>query len=330
MAVAVSIPLSLTGSLHQSLGKPPYRSSTAPTMSSPVSIPRKPPVAQQLQFGRYQSGSASAEDAMGTLTSTRNPSSISLETLAALLTPDQIDGSLDSPPMRSKGFYTYSTIHHEPFRKSKSFPEVSKRPTKSSLHSNKRPKVVRSRSVRFADSTGLPLEHVRALTAADPFQTEGEIVASLESDLGSVKLLPDTIPTQPSPDAAYKQQHTRSFKFPQPGTQPDFYQRLRKQKICLESIKSETRALHGIIRVLNVSYSKEVTARWTHDNWTTYHDACCTYCPGSSDGKTDRFSFTLPANGDDIQLALRYKVAGHEHWDSNNGHNYIVALDQSC
>ena len=185
--------------------------------------------------------------------------------------------------------------------------------------------MVKSRSVRFADSTGLPLEHVRPLTAADPFQTEGEIVASLDSDLGSVKLTPDVIPPTSSPDTIQK--HTRTFRFPQPGTQPNFYQKLRKQNVCLESVKSETRAIHGIIRVMNISYSKEVTVRWTHDNWKTYHDASCLYCPGSSDGKTDRFSFTLPANGDDIHFALRYKVEDQEFWDSNNHQNYIVAVD---
>ena len=138
MAVAVSIPLSLGSSLHQShlsVDGPPYRSSTGPTMSSPVSTQRRPPAQQQ--FGRYQGTASVDEDAMGT--GVRNNSSISLEALAALLTTEPDDGVLGSPPARSKGFYTYATAHREPFQKSKSFPEVTKRPTKSSLHSSKRP-----------------------------------------------------------------------------------------------------------------------------------------------------------------------------------------------
>lgn len=287
---------------------------------------RKRPVGQQ-QFGRYQSDNTSKD--MGDKT----PSSISLEALVALLESNSVDdpfieGDL-SPPVRSEGYSSFRLGNEHFSKKSQSFPKVNRSPLKSSLHTSQKPKVRRSRSVRFADTQGFPLEKVKRLTSADPFETEGEIVPSLTNDLGAVSLTREIKPcTTKEPSTSLPKSHTRHFKFPQPGTQPDFYERLQAQKVCLESIKLETRAVHGIVRTLNLNYEKRILVRWTHDRWKTHHDSVCAYCDGSSDGYTDRFSFTIPANGDDIEFAISYQTLGQEYWDNNRNQNYLITVEQ--
>lgn len=269
------------------------------------------------QFGRYQDRES------GDNHSAMRESTLSLEAIAALLIPLPDNGEI-SPPARSRGFNAYRD-NHSTQRKSLSFPTISPAHRSPSQPPQKRPPVHRSRSVRFADTQGLPLERIRPLTSADPFQTEGEIVPSLISDLGKVTL--SARPAQVITSAIEKPlAPKRVLKFPQPGTQPDFYQRLQNMKVCLESVQSERRALHGIVRTLNLSYEKHVSVRWTHDNWISYHDTTCIYCPGSSDGNTDRFSFTIPVNGDDIQFGIRYQSQECEYWDSNNSQNYLVTV----
>ena len=184
--------------------------------------------------------------------------------------------------------------------------------------------------MRFADTQGLPLTSVRPLTAADPFETEGEIVPY--SDLGRPGVRralssPHSTP-KPTADSSQKKIPTRKLKFSQPGTQPDFYARLQHQKVCLESARCETRAVHGVVRVLNIGFEKEVVVRWTHDRWNSCHESVCTYCHGSGDGHTDRFAFTLPLNGDDVEFAVCFKSQGQEYWDNNTSQNYRISVEQ--
>lgn len=276
-------------------------------------------------FGRYEGPRSPRE---------RSPSTRSLEAIAMLLSrrsqsPEPREFSTSAPIRRSEtAAFSVDVLSSKPeLRKTRSLPIcLLQKPRRSSLHSPDRPPLEKSRSVRFADSQGLPLTSVRRLTAADPFQTEGEIVPRVDDGLGRIllkRLVVKAPASTPSPKT-----HTRTFRFSQPGTQPDFFCTLQSQNVSLESIKSETRAVHGIVRVLNIDYEKEVCVRWTHDNWKTSHNSTCTYCTGSSDGKTDRFAFTLPANGDDIQFAIKYKCGGKEYWDNNNGQNYVVMVEQ--
>ena len=316
MAIAVSPPVQIPNltpdylSLTQSNGG----SAPARTLSSPGGTRRTVPAGQQ--FGRYQFNPAEGN-------SQKSPSAVSLEALAALLSSSPEEPFLDSsPPARSGGYYT---IRPERFRKSNSFP-VLKSSYSSVGHYEPRPPVRKTRSVKFADAKGLPLESVRKLTAADPFQTEGEIVPKLLSDLGALSLKRE--PTTPPADKTLPKTPVRKLHFNQPGTQPDFYNKLRGQMVSLESVTtSQPRAIHGIVRVMNIAYDKDVSIRWTHDNWRTHHDSKCSYCQGSSDGVTDRFSFTIPANGDDIQFAICYSVQREEYWDSYNGKNYLISIE---
>ena len=120
----------------------------------------------------------------------------------------------------------------------------------------------------------------------------------------------------------------RVFKFVQPGTQSDFFRRLRKQKVILESTKSEGLAVHGVVRVVNVDYAKDICMIWTRDNWKTIKETPCSHYRTSRDEGTDRFSFTLRADRENIEFAVRYICAGKQHWDNNGGENYVVVVQQ--
>lgn len=85
----------------------------------------------------------------------------------------------------------------------------------------------------------------------------------------------------------------------------------------------------GIVRVANISFHKAVTVRWTINNWRRVSETDAEYIPGSSSGNTDKFTFRLSypplKTGDRLQFCLRYECEG-EHWDSNQGANYIFQV----
>ena len=119
--------------------------------------------------------------------------------------------------------------------------------------------------------------------------------------------------------------------FNQPGGSTTFLETVSKQKICLENAFMEgPSTVFGIVRVLNISFHKAVTVRWTMDNWRTIMETDGEYILGSSQGNTDKFSFKLSTLshlevGDKLQFCLRYECNG-EFWDSNGGTNYIFQV----
>lgn len=248
-----------------------------------------------------------------------------------------------------------------PLQKSRSFPNTRRDdPMKSCVQS--RPPLRKAKSVRFADSQGLPLvETVHQLKVSDSSYTECKIVPYDDDDIfGKVKLIarptndlkqgsrtnghPKALSKSKSvgdcPSAksdgslspvtpTFKRQnspnfniHKHEFGFTQPSLEPDFFGRVNRDHVVLESVREEPRSLHGIVRVANISYNKEVSVRWTHDNWRTSHDTQAVFC--SHDGETDRFAFELPINGDDVIFAIRYRAQNQDYWDNNRGKNYIV------
>lgn len=235
--------------------------------------------------------------------------------------------------------------------KSRSLPNLFRNQKKSNL-SSKLP-FRKSKSVRFADTQGLPLVvAVHQLTNKDssytankivPYDDQGDILsgqpllaAAPEAERKDSKLGYPSNPTAPktlpprniSPAKTPRRQnspplkHKHVFAFTQPSLEPDFFERVHRDSVVLESIREEPRSLHGIVRVSNLAFSKEIIIRWTHDGWRTSHDTACFFC--SNDGNTDRFAFELPINGDDVSFAIRYRVEGAEYWDSNKGANYTV------
>ncbi len=297
------------------------------SFSSPGGTRRTVPAGQQ--FGRYQDNSP--EESLNNTTPPKNSSSLSLEAIAALLsssTPDEYSLMSSSPPT-STSRYSRS-VKPDRFRKSHSLPIIKPVSLTHSQH-KPRPPIRKARSVKFADSKGLPLASIRKLTSADPFQTEGTIVPKILTDLGALSFKGAyTTPTTTGADGkgGSPKSPTRKLHFNQPGSQPDFFNKLKSQNVSLESIStSQPKAIHGIVRVMNISYDKNVSVRWTQDDWATQHDSECSYCQGSSDGMTDRFSFTIPVGEQKVQFAVCYRVHDREYWDSFNGQNYLISVE---
>ena len=99
--------------------------------------------------------------------------------------------------------------------------------------------------------------------------------------------------------------------------------------MALENCLITGLSVTGTIRVANVSYHKSVAVRYTVNRWSTRTDIPAAYVHNSSDGSTDRFSFSvsLPsdfAEGSQLEFAIVYRCDGQEFWDSNFGKNYIV------
>lgn len=290
-------------------------------------------------------GTTVSRTSSGTPTRTRRPQQLtSLEDIAA-----QLEIRLSTSPSADFGYRDgklYGESKHPvPLFKSRSLPNFNRK-YNSSLRSPPR----KAKSVRFADTQGLPLvEAVHQLTFKDSSYTANKIVPydDQEDILGSLPLIAtapvtakrsSSTPTPPkslpqiagSPPNTTKRinspsklsVHKHTFTFTQPSLEPDFFERVERDNVVLESIREEPRSLHGIVRVFNLSYSKEVTIRWSHDSWRTSHTTSAVFC--SNDGNTDRFAFELPINGDDVSFAIRYRVESGEFWDNNRGANYTI------
>ena len=235
-------------------------------------------------------------------------------------------------------------------QRSRSFPRVKRdEPRKSCVQPEGA--VRRTKSVRFADSQGLPLiEAVHPLTSSDPSYTENKIVPYTDEEIFGPVIAhsatssrrasepPNTLatlkinttgisrigsPRHPKHPVPSSPPHVHTLEFTQPGSDPGFFERVGREYVVLESIREESRSMHGVVRVSNLAYEKEVTVRWTHDNWRTNHDTHAIFC--ANDGPTDRFTFELPVNGDDVSFAIRFRAQGQEFWDSNRGRNYLIS-----
>lgn len=221
--------------------------------------------------------------------------------------------------------------------------------TAKSAISSKHP-LRKAKSVRFADTQGLPLVAVvHQLTHKDSSYTANIIVPYEDEDLLNRCPLILSGPhvtdkksgasedwsgddtserveapltfalRQNSPSSTH---YARRHTFTLPSLEPSFLDRVKRDNVVLESVREEQRSLHGIVRVSNLTYRKEVVIRWTHDHWRTSHDTCSVF--SSNDGSTDRFAFELPINGDDVSFAIRFRALDTEYWDNNYGMNYTV------
>jgi len=115
----------------------------------------------------------------------------------------------------------------------------------------------------------------------------------------------------------------------------NFKNKLDNENVTLENVLLDTKVkgiAKGTISVRNISFHKDVTVRYTTNNWLTTEDVLCTYVPSAvtcaSYDLYDRFSFeiTLPEEpeSDKLQFCIRYSSDGQEFWDNNNGRNYII------
>lgn len=175
--------------------------------------------------------------------------------------------------------------------------------------------------VRFADALGLELAQVKVFQAGDDPAVPLHVLSRLAiaSDLGcSSQELEFTLQCL-VPD------------FSPPADAPDFQARLQRQLVCLERVTCSDLGISGSVRVCNVAFEKQVVVRYTFSGWHSAHEVAARWRgPAGTQGTEDVFAFGFPvppfmlARGSLVHFALRYRVAGREYWDNNDGRNYSL------
>lgn len=219
----------------------------------------------------------------------------------------------------------------------------------------------RKKFVRFADSLGLDLAAVRHILQDDL----PHVPATAYVDLKVPKdWLPSSRPAAPAPAPIFTrqpqpaeqrpdswekalppwlalyQQQTRSTLIPEfiePFVQMNFLDRVRQQHVCLENCYISSGAgsisVTCVVRVVNISFEKQVLLRFTVNEWSTWTDCLASYIPNSSDGWSDRFTATFHVStatggnltpGQRVLFAVKYIANNEEFWDNNMGLNYSL------
>ncbi|XP_065177160.1 glycogen-binding subunit 76A-like [Sycon ciliatum] len=215
----------------------------------------------------------------------------------------------------------------------------------------------RNKSLRFADTEGLPLVTIFNIRRADSCES----LSSLSSNSSSIN---DVSSTVSGPAASWQRKRLPASKLfseflsglpasssssssdcpstvdrrlrfvqRQPSSLPDFHRSLQRNLISVENVAIRAMTVFAIVRVRNIAYEKHVAVRYTMDSWSTSKDIQASYVDGSCDGPTDRFSFTVLV-GDDfpvggkVEFAVYFRASGAEFWDNNGGENFSVTCEQ--
>ena len=187
------------------------------------------------------------------------------------------------------------------------------------LNANSTPSRSIKKKVSFADTAGFTLEFVKTIPAnsCDTITINGTRNHAKYNDCGLYMHNPRRRIIYLSPS------------FVEPCKTDSFMERVYRQNVCLESLSCDDFVVTGIIRVTNIGYAKEVTVRFTLDNWNSFRNVWADYLSSNLDGKTEQFRFRVTApldyEGDlEMQFAVRYCVAEQEFWDNNFSRNYQV------
>ncbi|XP_073429412.1 protein phosphatase 1 regulatory subunit 3A [Dendrobates tinctorius] len=170
-----------------------------------------------------------------------------------------------------------------------------------------------ARKVSFADAFGFDLVSVKEFDTWEiPTVTTSFVMESIKIE--EFYLAPD-------------------FILPPAG---DIMERLHAKKVTLEAVDfiPGTSSMKGIIRVLNVSFEKQVYVRMSLDSWQSHYDLLAEYVPDSCNGETDQFFFTISLvspyqkEGARVDFCLCYETAVGTFWDNNDGHNYVLTCQK--
>ncbi|RWS19761.1 CBM21 domain-containing protein-like protein [Leptotrombidium deliense] len=187
------------------------------------------------------------------------------------------------------------------------------------------------KSVRFADTIGMNLESIHLIKGGQP-----TVPLSAFSDLNinetSQKTAVNSL-QQFTPCAA-----KYTLDFVEPFSCVDFIERVKNQKVCLQSCFVSSHAtnvnISCIITVVNISFEKRVTVRYSSDYWQNTSTVEAKYVPNSCNGWSDKFTADFSVNLDSacgvvpdkhLLFAIQYMVNGNEYWDNNMGLNYSVS-----
>uniref|UniRef100_A0A8D0FY90 Protein phosphatase 1 regulatory subunit 3D n=1 Tax=Sphenodon punctatus TaxID=8508 RepID=A0A8D0FY90_SPHPU len=146
----------------------------------------------------------------------------------------------------------------------------------------------RRNRVRFADALGLELAEVKVFQAGEDPSIPLHVLSrlSINSDLCCSSLDLEFTMQCLVPD------------FQQPLDCADFPTRLHQQQVCLERVANSDLGLSGTIQVLDVAFEKEVSVRYTFNQWRSQHEVCAQWHSSSlgedGQGQVDVFTFFLP------------------------------------
>ncbi|OXB78442.1 UNVERIFIED_CONTAM: hypothetical protein H355_007472 [Colinus virginianus] len=180
----------------------------------------------------------------------------------------------------------------------------------------------RMNKVRFADALGLELTEVKVFQTGEDPSIPLHVLSrlSINSDLWYSNL--EFIMQCLVPD------------FQQPADCMDFSDRLREQQVCLERVTSSDLGVSGTIQVCNIAFEKQVSVRYTFNQWKSLHEVCARWHSSipqkNEQDQVDVFTFFLPVPSfllqlcSVVQFAARYQVNGQEYWDNNKGKNYSL------
>ncbi|XP_057268175.1 protein phosphatase 1 regulatory subunit 3A [Pezoporus wallicus] len=169
-----------------------------------------------------------------------------------------------------------------------------------------------SRKVSFADAFGFDLVSVKEFDTWEVPNTS----------------LNDSIEDEVFPQEEY----FFSQQFMLPASQEELLQKVREQKVLLESVVflPGITCMNGIIRVLNVSFEKLVYVRMTLNNWLSYYDILAEFMPNSCGSETDQFCFKISLvppyqkDGAKVEFCIRYETSVGTFWANNNDKNYTL------
>lgn len=174
-----------------------------------------------------------------------------------------------------------------------------------------------SRRVSFADAKGQSLVQVKEFDSWDVPKLPGcDCSESSGTDEDNYFLSP--------------------LNFCLPSSAEELSNKVQAQKVDLETIElvPGTTILKGVIRVLNICFSKAVYIRTTLDSWSSHFDLLAEHIPGLSDNLTDCFSFKLtlvPPFGEQgarVDFCLRYETPAGTFWANNNSKNYVLVCQK--
>ena len=184
--------------------------------------------------------------------------------------------------------------------------------------------------VSFADAAGFTLEFVKTIpthSGEDNVTICTSNVRNFNNNNSNSSIL-----SLPSPRSRGR---NLSPCFTEPCKTSSFFARVYSQNVCLESIVCDDFVFAGTVRVTNIDFAKEVTVRFTLDDWRSYRDIWADYFSSSMDGKTDKFWFRIAVPVDspvdqEIKFAIRYCIGGREFWDNNLNRNYKIQFIETC
>ncbi|NXP30633.1 PPR3A phosphatase, partial [Leiothrix lutea] len=186
----------------------------------------------------------------------------------------------------------------------------------------------RNSSTSEEEEADTPTHISRKVSFADAFGFD--LVSVKEFDIWE---FPNTGQENYTQDEVFPQEEFFfSQQFTLPASQEELLQKVREQKVMLESVVllPGVTCMNGIIRVLNVSFEKQVYVRMTLNNWLSYYDILAEFMPNSCGSETDQFCFKISLvppfqkDGIKVEFCIRYETSVGTFWANNDDKNYTL------